>query len=118
MTKEQLTRALAAHSQGKVRLKQSIETRTSEFDPVSVGRDDKCDLGAWLHDPTADRQSSHFERTLEAHRRFHRAAADVLRLALDGRTDEARAAMGIAGEFSKASAAVSGELVAWQRELG
>ncbi len=114
----QLTHALAAHAQWKARLKSAIQSGRSEFTADSVARDDRCDFGKWLYTgiSPATKLSPHYARCRELHAQFHAAAAEVLALAVAGRTAEAETKLGVGSPFAAASAAVTREIMDWQKE--
>ncbi len=114
----QLTEALRAHAAWKTRLRDAIDQGASEHSVATVGRDDRCPFGTWLYgdESLGVRQSPHYEQCRGAHAEFHVAAAEVLELALKGEKSEAERKLAPGGEFARASAAVSKEMLAWQKE--
>lgn len=58
-------------------------------------RDDQCDFGKWLHSGcgASVKSDPHHSRIEQLHASFHRAARQVLTLALNGRQAEARTRM-------------------------
>jgi methyl-accepting chemotaxis protein len=114
----ELRDALAAHAQWKTRLKNAVESGTSEFDPAVVARDDRCAFGKWLHGAAATDagRSPHYASCTQAHAQFHVDAAEVLELAVAGRRAEADAKLSLSGAFCRSSAAVSSEILAWLKD--
>jgi methyl-accepting chemotaxis protein/methyl-accepting chemotaxis protein-1 (serine sensor receptor) len=115
-TAEQIQNALAAHAAWKQRLRAAIEKRSSTFAAATVQRDDQCAFGKWIHGANhtrAVKQSADYQKTLDLHRRFHLAAANILSAALAGRKEEATRAMEKGSEFVEASAALESTLKAW-----
>ena len=115
-TQDQINAAIAAHATWKVRLKAAIEKGASEFSPSDIAHDDHCDFGKWLHGAVATvfKSSPHYTKCVELHRQFHIVAAKVLSLALGGKKDEAVHFIGIQGEFTQASAALTMAMVNWR----
>jgi hypothetical protein len=113
----QITKAIAAHASWKRRLRDAIDTGSSDVNVHTAGRDDVCEFGQWLHSGSAAASGASQHRTcLELHARFHKAAADVLQLALEGHKGEAEQRLkAIDSEFNAASAALTREMMAWQR---
>jgi len=115
-TQEQINAAIAAHATWKARLKSAIDKGTSEVTPVAIQVDDRCDFGKWLHGAaaTAFKSSPHYTKCVELHRQFHIVAAKVLSLALGGKKDEAVRFIGLQGEFTLASAALTKAMMDWK----
>ncbi|WP_162797701.1 methyl-accepting chemotaxis protein [Thermomonas haemolytica] len=89
------------HVQWKLRLKTYLQGKSEEqLDPATVGRDDVCTLGEWLYGP--GQQVKHlpeFQQLLEHHKRFHAAAAEVVRAHQQGQALRANALL--EGDFDK-----------------
>jgi hypothetical protein len=117
---EQVQKALVAHGAWKVRLAQTIDASSSEFSPDVVRQDNQCALGKWLYEGIgpALRHGDHYQRVRKLHAGFHIAAAGVLELGLQGRKQEARAAMQPSSEFARASTQLSLALTAWRTAVG
>jgi chemoreceptor zinc-binding protein len=114
----QITKAIAAHAKWKRRLRDAIETGTSDIDTSTAGRDNVCEFGKWLHGdvPASQKGSPHHATCIKLHAQFHKAAADVLVLALRGRKDEAEQLLKTSGSpFNAASAALTREMTAWKQ---
>jgi hypothetical protein len=110
-------RAIAAHAKWKYRLYQAIDTGKSEWTVAVVRASDRCDFGAWLKAlPVAEKMSDQCERVKQLHSEFHQIAADVLQLALEGRKEEARAAIALGSRFSAISAELTMALSAWSEQ--
>jgi hypothetical protein len=106
--------AIAAHGRWTYRLYQAIKTGESEWSVSEVRTDNRCDFGAWLEQlPDAAKASERCRRVRALHAAFHERAAEVLRLALSGKTDEAKAAIALGSDFSKTSADLTMALSEW-----
>jgi hypothetical protein len=115
---QKIVRAIAAHARWKYYLRQAIETGTSEWTVAEVRPDDRCEFGAWLRElPPEDRGSQNWGEVRRLHTEFHKAAAEVLSLALAGRREEAEAAIAQGSRFGKASTKLTITMTAWQKEL-
>jgi hypothetical protein len=112
------TKIVAAHGLWKYRLHDAIVTGRSSFDPTVVARDDRCPFGQWIHGEGRDTHGSdaRFAVVREMHATFHRAASDVLRLALDRRQDEAVLRMGPGSVFLDTSLRLVDLVDAWRRD--
>ena len=116
----EIQEAIGAHELWKGRLKEAIESRSSELQPSDVGQDNQCDLGKWLHGSSLtslDKRSPHYALCRELHRDFHATAAKILSLALAGKTREAIRAMAPTGEFNRLSFALTRVLIQWYETL-
>jgi hypothetical protein len=112
----ELNKAIAVHGTWKVRLHDAIESGSSEFKPENVRLDNACDFGKWLYAiPIPERPKDFWGDVQKIHARFHTAAAVVLRLALDGKKQEALDLMtDMRGEFVSASKDLTNTLFAWK----
>ena len=111
---EQVKTAIGAHGLWKSRLRAAIDTGKSNATVADVRNDHICDFGKWLYG--LDAQSSKSQEcgtSKELHAKFHAAAATVLSLALEGKKQQALAAIGPESEFSKVSAKLTQALMAW-----
>jgi hypothetical protein len=117
---EQVQKALVAHGAWKVRLAHAIDASSCEFSPDFVRQDNQCTLGKWLYEAIGPglRHGNHYEKARKLHAGFHIAAAGVLELGLQGRKQEARAAMEPSSEFARASAQLTLALTAWRTAAG
>ena len=117
-TLEQLDKALAAHSMWKHRLRDLVENGTGEVDAKTAMRDDVCEMGKWLRgfrpSPTEKR---HYESVCQRHTQFHESVGKVALLANMKQTDDARREMGINSAFSKSSAALTADIMAWKKAI-
>jgi hypothetical protein len=114
----QLNNAIAAHARWKTRLKKAIETSSFDVDVRTTARDNACDFGRWLHEgvTTSDKASPHYQVCVDLHARFHKAAAEVLRLALEGKKDEAEQLLRAPNSpFTTASVGLTREMTFWKQ---
>lgn len=115
---DMIVRGIASHAKWKYRLRQAIDTGTSEWTVPTVRVDDQCDFGTWLRSlPPEDQAGEHWKIVHERHAEFHRAAADVLALALGGRKAEAEAAIAIGSRFAEVSKQLTLAMMAWKKDL-
>ncbi|MGC9163622.1 MAG: CZB domain-containing protein [Thiomonas sp.] len=102
--------AIAAHQRWKNRLKDVVLGRSQEtLDPAVVGRCDACDLGIWLEAQANDaRIPAHLmDQLKQEHAQFHSLAADIIRLADQGQSEEAMQALRTDAPYNRASRRVT-----------
>jgi hypothetical protein len=102
-----LERAFAAHQQWKVKLQDSVTSR-STLDIATIKRDDCCDLGKWLYSDGRSQYGSkpQFMRLLAKHTNFHLVTGVVAKIINEKQFDEATAMLRDFSLFSTASADV------------
>jgi Chemoreceptor zinc-binding domain len=74
--------AVDAHVKWKVRLQNYLDGRSQEkLDPLTIGRDDQCVLGKWIHGPATKHfhDDDHFHQLRADHAEFHFVAANVVK---------------------------------------
>jgi hypothetical protein len=115
---QQITNAIAAHSEWKARLRNAVATGKSDFEVATVRRDDKCEFGSWLHQSidSQQRRGPHYATVKDLHAKFHVEAARVLGLALAGHRSDAEAALEYGAAFAVLSGELTSELVRWRKE--
>lgn len=104
--------AIEAHVRWKIRLEAHINgTSTENLDPDTVCKDDQCVLGKWIHGGGRIKYGSTplFDSLEKVHADFHRAAADIIRMANDGDKPGALAMLN-EGRYAKCSYAVKTDL--------
>jgi hypothetical protein len=113
---EEIIKAIGAHGMWKSRLMTAIDSSKSTFTVESVGKDDVCDFGKWLHGLSAsDKSSPHYAAVLALHAEFHRATSAVLRLAIEGKKEAATAAMGPNSEYATATSKLTQAMMIWKQ---
>ena len=112
--KEQIDRAIAAHTTWKTRLAGAIAAGASEVEVDKVRADDVCEFGIWLHQDcdAATRANAHYAKVVGLHAEFHREAARVLSQALAGQRREAQELLN--GKYSARSRDLMLALMAWK----
>lgn len=111
-----IDQAVAAHMDWKVKLRRAIQEHQT-VDP-SVGRDDQCPLGKWLHGEskaTLGRLASH-QTCVGKHAAFHRAVAAVAQKINAGAYADAQRMLEAGTPYADASTAVVGALIALRKE--
>jgi hypothetical protein len=116
--KEEITKAIGAHGMWKARLRTAIDTGKSDTNVADVGKDNGCAFGQWLYGPTIDaaaRGGADFKEVQKLHAEFHKAAAQVLQLALQGKKTEAEKLLAQGGTFADVSAHLTSAMMRWQK---
>ena len=117
---EMIQKAIAAHASWKARLRTAIDTGKFDATPAVVRTDNRCEFGKWLYGPdftAGEKATRNYRSAVELHAKFHQEAANVVDLATSGRKSEAEQAIGLEGGYSKASSALTKELVQWRLKL-
>ena len=114
----ELVRALEAHDRWKTTLINHIEAGTTDLEPRIVCRDDRCEVGEWLHKRAGwvYRSSYRFKRVQEKHARFHTEAEKVVALIRAQKLPEARTATE-SGDYHRASKELINEINLWLVDL-
>ena len=112
----QIDDAIGAHNQWKARLKNVIATGQLDVPLERVARAGQCALGQWLQaGETGDAPDC--RNLVELHTDFHRVAAKVAGLALDGRRSDAQAMLAPTGEFTLISNRLGHAMAAWRATI-
>lgn len=116
--KEEITAAINAHGQWKERLREAIDTGKSEFNYENVAPDNNCAFGKWLYSLDAsDKESALFQEIKQLHASFHETAANVLKLAVSGQTEEAKKLMSDNSVYMNTSSSLILALGRWKRSI-
>lgn len=115
---DQINKALLAHGAWKQRLQSVVDVGTSEFSVSQVQVDNHCDFGKWFYGlPTGLRSTDHAGKIQTLHAEFHKEAARILDLALQGKKDQVQKALGQGEKYSLASGQLALALKQWERAL-
>jgi len=117
---EAIQKAIAAHSSWKSRLRAAIDTGKFDVPPAVIKVDNQCEFGKWLYGPdfsAAEKLTQNYRSAVDLHAQFHKEAAQVVEWATSGQKDLADKAMGLEGSYTKASSALTRELVKWRLTL-
>jgi hypothetical protein len=111
-----ISKAIEFHEYWKVRLFQAIESGVSLWQPEYVQDDSRCEFGQWLYSfSISDQASEQWKKIQAVHAEFHRAAANIVRLAIDAHKAEALAMLNnIAGEYRQTSMRLLRYLNDWE----
>ena len=117
---EMIQKAVAAHARWKARLRAAVDTGNFDVPTATVKADNQCEFGKWLYgtDFSAhEKQTENYRAAMDLHAKFHQEAAKVVEWATSGHKDEAEEAIGLEGSYTKASSALTKELVQWRLKL-
>jgi methyl-accepting chemotaxis protein len=112
-----LEAALQAHSEWKIKLRSGISQR-EHMDAVTIGRDDCCKLGKWLHG-SGKMQYQHlssFRDCLQKHADFHHEAGKVAQIINKGQYEKAESLLDRGSAFALASSQVGVAIVALKKQ--
>jgi len=115
---EAIGKGVAAHAAWKARLRAAVSSGKFEVPSATVSRDDQCEFGKWLYGLSGkETQTEHFSAVKRLHARFHEEAAKVVTLATSGEMGKAEEAIGVQGDYTKASGELTQAMVAWRNSL-
>ncbi|MEK6967786.1 MAG: CZB domain-containing protein [Nanoarchaeota archaeon] len=110
---EELWAAIAAHREWKMKLLHAIDNGTSSLDPTFIRPDNNCDFGKWIYDFTPSIAETSFYNEVKAlHQQFHKAAANVVELAVVGNNEEAKKSVN-SGSYHDSSSRLVEALTKW-----
>ena len=115
-----IQKAIAAHASWKARLRSAVDTGKSDVTTATVKVDNQCEFGKWLYGAdfsASEKQTENYRTAIDLHAKFHQEAAKVVEWATSGHKDEAEKAIGLEGNYTKASTALTKELVRWRLKL-
>ena len=113
--KDAISKGIGAHGMWKQRLVSAINTGQSEWVPAVVCQDNQCEFGKWLYPCSAQEKSSkHFGEVRNLHAQFHSEAAEVLKMALAKKKDEATKAIAAGSKYHLISTNLTKEMMAWK----
>ncbi|MCE1190795.1 MAG: CZB domain-containing protein [Acidovorax sp.] len=113
-----LESAIKAHAQWRTKLRDAARHQ-EQLDADTIGRDDCCDLGRWLHGRGQGSYGSvpAFQALVDRHREFHEVAGSVAQLINRGAYSEAEQALEGNTPFSRASSEVGSAIVRLRKSL-
>ena len=115
---EEINKAVGAHGIWKNRLKSAIDTGQSDVTPEVAAADNKCAFGKWLYGlPEGMQNSPRCQNVKDLHACFHREAANVLELALNGEKEKATDSLADGSAFSDTSTQLTEAMMEWKQEI-
>ena len=114
-----LDNAIKAHADWRSRLRTAAGKR-EQLDADTIGRDDCCELGKWLHGEGGKRYGAHvsFPALVDAHKAFHVEAGKVARSVNQGDAGKAEAMLEGGTPFASTSSEVGRLIVQLKKEIG
>lgn len=107
---DSIDKVIWAHSRWKTHLKQAIETGKCDFNVENSSNPHACEFGQWL-DSIDGKNLPDYDTIVKLHNGFHREAANILDLALNGNAREATAKMQMGSKFNQLTAKLVNGLV-------
>lgn len=114
-----LDEAIQAHGEWKTKLSTACQTR-ERLDSATIGRDDCCKLGKWLHGKARRdyRQLAGYSGCVKKHAAFHREAGKVAEVINSGQYAAAEAMLMNDSRYASASSDVCKAITALKQEAG
>ena len=115
-----LTKAIAAHSNWKARLRTATNSGKSDVSPAQARVDNQCEFGKWVYgsDLTAsDKLTDHYKAVKQLHAQFHQEAAKVLDWATSGKKDAAEQALAVGGSCAKVASELTQAILKWRDSI-
>lgn len=107
--------AIQAHSTWKLRLNRFADGGSQEsLDENTIGKDNVCDLGKWLHGEGKKTLASHpsYNDLIKEHAEFHRQASNIVKLCKSAQTAKAKQILADPNsDYNKATIKVVGILM-------
>ena len=114
--KQSIHKAIAAHGLWKTRLRQAIDTQTSEFDVDFVRSSHNCEFGKWLDGDRSNlRTFPQYQDVYKQHQVVHEMTAQVMSLALKG--DKSGADELLKSKFLPLSQKLTITMMGWDKAL-
>ncbi len=112
-----LNHAIEKHVEWKLRFRSAI-AKHETMDADTIGKDNRCELGKWLHGEARVLFSGlqSYPPCVERHAQFHAEAARVAQAINQKRYAEAEAMLGGETPYADASTAVGGAIMRLKRE--
>jgi methyl-accepting chemotaxis protein len=112
-----LDNAIKAHADWRTKLRAAAQ-KGEKMDAATIGRDDCCDLGKWLHGPGKSKCGAKpsFVSLVSAHQGFHIEAGKVAQTINQGNLEAAEQMLGSNTGFSTASSNVTRLIVQLRSE--
>lgn len=109
--------AIKAHAEWKTKFRTAMAGQQT-LDAASIGKDNQCPLGQWLHGEAKARYSGlrSYSQCVAAHAKFHACAGEVATLINQSNYAQAEATMGGGTPYTAASSAVGVAIIALRKE--
>ena len=110
--------AIQKHTEWRMKFRTAMQTKET-MDAVTIGKDDCCELGKWLHGDGRKECGglSTFEPCLAAHKAFHVEAGKVAAAINAKKYVEAEQMIGSGSAYLKASTVTGGAILKLKQQL-
>ncbi len=112
----QIKSEIRAHGLWKRRLKKAIDQGKPDMEVKDIESDNLCQFGKWLASLSGESSSQYWDVKLK-HALFHRKAAEVVKLAVDGEKLKAMKAIDSGGSYLQVSSELKEAMMNWEKEL-
>ncbi|MDP1978298.1 CZB domain-containing protein [Undibacterium sp.] len=114
-----LENAVAKHSEWKTKFRVAI-TKKETMDAATIGKDNCCDLGKWLHGEAkaAHSKLASYTDCVAKHATFHNEAGKVATAINAKKYEEAEKMIGAGTPYSSASSGVGVAIMKLKKEAG
>lgn len=112
-----LDNALQAHAAWKTKFRAAM-TRREKLDAATIGKDNCCDFGKWLHGDARKQYATlaSYQECVKGHAAFHVQAAQVASTINAGQYEQAEKAIGNGTPFANASNVVGAAIMRLKKE--
>ena len=112
----ELMKAIGCHGQWKMKLRTAIECGKIETPVETIRNSDACEFGKWVRSfkETDPSDAEFLPKIRTLHAEFHKIAAKVAELAVQGKQKEAVAFLDEGGGFINASSSLTEAIMAWK----
>lgn len=117
INKDAIQAAITAHTGWKTRLRAAIGTGKFDVPVSTVAQDNQCPFGKWLYGAeitAGEKQTENYCTVKQLHARFHKQAAEVVKLVIAGQDAAAGSAINVDSEYGKVSVELMQALTRWR----
>ena len=116
---EQIDNAINSHENWKNRLSNAIAYGKSDLEYDKVKADHYCEFGKWLYVTISKelKKSDMYDKVVNLHAEFHKEAAQILYLAVNGKKTEAKKLMDLGSNYTVISTRLVVALTDWKKAL-
>ena len=112
--KDQIKAAIGVHGMWKTRIRSATATGMSEWNPDFVSSSHNCDFGKWLDSFPEAAKHADYKKVFALHADFHKEAARVLGMALNGHKGDAEKAIAMGSDYEKLTVGLTKAMMEWR----
>ena len=113
-----INKAIVSHSTWKVRLRKAIKTQSSDFSVDFVRSPHNCEFGQWLKkDEAILNDYPAYDIVVNLHQMLHQETADIMTMALAGKSQEAEYALQQGSKFASISSKLTITMMTWKKNI-